>query len=130
MSEIPPTLPFRLAEAYRTQAPASVAQAKSKTADRAPAASTAKAVALPRTLIANKVSMGIDFATATEATSTAARRAPAQPSPGTAVGQIEAKPLPAGFDDPLRPLQMYRHPADKNAAATAVEAGRRIDVKG
>lgn len=28
------------------------------------------------------------------------------------------------------PLQMYRHPADKNAAATAVDAGRRIDVTG
>lgn len=27
-------------------------------------------------------------------------------------------------------LQMYRHPADKNAAATAVNVGRRIDVSG
>ncbi|MCC6321453.1 MAG: hypothetical protein IT438_08485 [Phycisphaerales bacterium] len=27
-------------------------------------------------------------------------------------------------------IQMYRHPADKNAAATAVQVGRRLDVKG
>lgn len=28
------------------------------------------------------------------------------------------------------PLAMYRHPADKNAAATAVNVGRRLDVQG
>lgn len=28
------------------------------------------------------------------------------------------------------PLQLYRHPADKNAAATGVDAGRTIDVRG
>lgn len=123
MSEIPPTLPFRLAEAYRTQAPARIA-------DRAPDANRAKAVAIPRSLIASKVAKGIDFTAQPEAAAPAARRAAVQPSAGAAVGQFEAKPLPAGFDDPLRPLQMYRHPADKNAAATAVEAGRRIDVKG
>lgn len=27
-------------------------------------------------------------------------------------------------------IPMYRHPADRNAAATAVNAGRRIDVRG
>lgn len=27
-------------------------------------------------------------------------------------------------------LQMYRHPADKNAAATAVNVGRKLDVSG
>jgi hypothetical protein len=35
----------------------------------------------------------------------------------------EPSPAAAAF-------QMYRHPADKNAAATAVDAGRVVDVTG
>jgi hypothetical protein len=36
------------------------------------------------------------------------------------------KPVPSAGGS----LAMYRHPADKNAAATAVSIGRSLDVKG
>lgn len=54
------------------------------------------------------------------------------------VGRLVAAVVPGGIDfsgDVPRPssgepLVMYRHPADKNAAATGVAAGRRLDVRG
>lgn len=47
---------------------------------------------------------------------------------------LVATKVAAGIDfqappqSPHAPLAMYRHPADKNAATTAVNAGRLIDV--
>lgn len=44
----------------------------------------------------------------------------------SATGQPASTRQPGGS----APLAMYRHPADKNAAATAVNIGRRLDVHG
>jgi hypothetical protein len=75
---------------------------------------------------------------------TAAQRlaAPIQPGPVNQLTNLAARRIIAGFvpgkvdfsgDTPAPsqgPIAMYRHPADKNAAATAVDAGKMIDVKG
>jgi hypothetical protein len=62
-----------------------------------------------------------------------------QPQAGgaEAVSRISAGVVPGGVNfaggDAMRAapsLAMYRHPADKNAAATAVNAGRMIDIQG
>lgn len=59
--------------------------------------------------------------------------------PPGAVGSLVAGVVPGGVSfkedgstaQPSAPaIQMYRHPADKNAAATAVQVGRRLDVQG
>lgn len=39
------------------------------------------------------------------------------------VATIQGKPVTSGY-------AMYRHPADRNAAATGVEIGRSLDVRG
>ena len=54
------------------------------------------------------------------------------------ISKLVAGVVPGGVDfregGEARPssdtLPLYRHPADKNAAATAVDVGRRLDVKG
>lgn len=75
---------------------------------------------------------------------TAAHRiaAPVQPGPVNQLTNLAARRIIAGFvpgkvdfssDTPAPsqgPIAMYRHPADKNAAATGVNAGKVIDVKG
>ena len=57
---------------------------------------------------------------------------PAQPASRIVAGQVPGsvsfageQPRPAGPSLPL-----YRHPADKNAAATAISVGRSIDIQG
>ena len=74
---------------------------------------------------------------------------PAAPAPQPTSGQSEgvrrlvAAVVPGGVEfsatgqpaatrraSESAPLAMYRHPADKNAAATAVNIGRRLDVQG
>jgi len=66
-----------------------------------------------------------------------ARSSRDQVSPG--VRSLVAGVVPGGitFDDatgiatPTRDaIPMYRHPADRNAAAVAIELGRSIDVRG
>lgn len=57
-------------------------------------------------------------------TNTATRRIVAGMVPGK-IDFSGPTPQPTGAAIP-----MYRHPADKNAAATAVDAGRMIDVEG
>lgn len=65
-------------------------------------------------------------------------QAGAKPKSPLVAGSV--KPTPFASADPNakppaapaltgEPLQLYRHPADKNAAATAVQAGRVIDVQ-
>ncbi|MCW5754198.1 MAG: hypothetical protein KIT24_05745 [Phycisphaeraceae bacterium] len=53
------------------------------------------------------------------------------------VARLVAATVPGRVDfsgDEPRPsrdvLSMYRHPADRNAAATGIQAGRMLDVKG
>lgn len=57
-------------------------------------------------------------------TNTATRRIVAGMVPGK-IDFSGPTPVPTGGSIP-----MYRHPADKNAAATAVDAGRMIDIEG
>jgi len=69
---------------------------------------------------------------------TAARVAPAaDESRPAALGRLVAGGVPGGIDfagaepRPSAPAhQLYRHPADRNAAATALTAGRTLDVEG
>lgn len=49
---------------------------------------------------------------------------------GVVAGGIEFGGETARPSAPAPSLQMYRHPADKNAAATAVRVGRSLDVTG
>lgn len=60
-----------------------------------------------------------------------------RPRPSDAASRLVAATTPGGVDfSPARAaartdaIQMYRHPADRNAAATAVALGRAIDVSG
>lgn len=79
--------------------------------------------------------------------SPAARAAPAERSPATTpapsarsanVERLVAGIAPGGidFEAPAGPapsverLAMYRHPADRNAAATGVSVGRLLDLEG
>ncbi|MCC6284028.1 MAG: hypothetical protein IT439_01815 [Phycisphaerales bacterium] len=72
------------------------------------------------------------------------RSAPVNPAPGTAparnpdaIDRLVAAVVPGRVDfsgESPRPASampsLYRHPADRNAAATGVAAGRAIDVQG
>jgi hypothetical protein len=65
---------------------------------------TSRKLESARTLVAAKVSGGIDFNT----------------------GNVKASSMSGAPETGALPL--YRHPADKNAAATGVDLGRRLDV--
>lgn len=102
-SSIPPSIPFRVAQAYGVRAPQSPATATPHEAARVQAA--ADRVELSRTskarsLVAAKVPQRMDYAV------------PAAP------------PAARGA------LTLYAHPADRHAAATAVRVGRSLDVQG
>jgi hypothetical protein len=43
-------------------------------------------------------------------------------------GKVDFKPAPAPANTGALPL--YRHPADKNQAATSVQVGRSLDIQG
>lgn len=71
--------------------------------------------------------------TTSDAMQTRTDRSAAKPT----VAKLVAGMVPGGIDfsgDEPRPtadaIPLYRHPADKNAAATGVHAGRVIDVTG
>jgi hypothetical protein len=61
-----------------------------------------------------------------------ARAAEPKPTSRLVAGAVPGKVSFAGSEphQDTSALAMYRHPADKNAAATAVSAGRLIDVNG
>ncbi len=99
-----PTNPFHISRAYQTALPSGVRTALTTPAEQLKAGAQPGAV--------------------NPLTNTAARRIVA----GIVPGKIDfsgPQPAPSG-----PALPMYRHPADKNAAATAVDAGRMIDVEG
>ncbi len=108
---LPATYAFRLARAYGVPAaapaqPAAVTTASGLTVRPMDTArqvdqatlETSRKLQSARRLVAAKVGGGIDFNT----------------------GNVRASAPGA--------LPLYRHPADKNAAATAVDLGRRLDV--
>lgn len=110
-SALPPTNPYHIARAYQTLAPARPA-ATSRVAGNTPAASV------------GDVSRAGQLGSVTPAMNVNVRRLVAGVVPGKVdFSGGEARPSGAA-------IPMYRHPADKNAAAVAVDAGRRIDVQG
>jgi len=64
-------------------------------------------------------------------------RSPETSAGATSVGRMVAGVVPGRINftgaEPVQAggaLPMYRHPGDKNAAATALSAGRMIDIQG
>ena len=99
-----PTNPFHISRAYQTAVPGAVRGQFITPADR----------------IAAPVQPG----PVNQLTNLSARRIIAGMVPGK-VDFSGATPMPSQGSIP-----MYRHPADKNAAATAIDAGKMIDVEG
>ena len=98
---VEPTNPFHIARAYQV---------------RPPAASVIRAA------------QGLEPAGLIKPQQGDARAAVQKMVAGVVPGRVNftgSGPTPAGPS-----LQMYRHPADKNAAATLLSAGRMIDVQG
>ncbi len=106
MSTIEPTNPFHIARAYGTAVPG---PARVSTSGARPVAIRA---------------MDESIAARLERTPPSASRVVAGVVPGK-IDFTGSSPAPAAAA-----LPFYRHPADANAAATAVQAGRRLDVTG
>lgn len=94
------------------------------------AAARAYGVAMPKTSPALR-------AQAANSTPDTARDSARDPANDARVRSLVAARVPGrvDFDAPAPhrsagTLQMYRHPADKNAAAVAVDLGTRLDVRG
>ena len=98
---IPPTYPFHLAKAYA--APTSAPRARSETAGKHGGAQDSVELSRQRSPAVNSLVAG----------------------KVSAPVNFAAGPASAGDA-----LPMYRHPADKNAAATGVSVGRSLDVNG
>lgn len=100
-TSIPPTIPFHVAQAYGVRPPAGPA------ARPGAAASPAATIGGPSAKLPS-----------------AAQKLVGATVPGR-VDFSGERPAPTGGAIP-----MYRHPADRNAAATAVSVGRSLDVSG
>jgi hypothetical protein len=118
MEPIPPTLPFHIAKAYgvsptpKSGVTVTPVGPGSYTARPAPTdavdlASASKAQAIRDKLVAAVVAGGVSF-----------ENGVATPSEPTQ----SSRPVNA-------PIPFYRHPADKNAAATAINLGSRLDTQ-
>jgi len=124
MDPIPPTLPFHLAKAYGLKAAPATLFSKTtpaapigpgidrvdgvggiRPADKADLATPQKTASIKERLIAAIVPGSVSF------------------GDGIATQAMTAKPA-------TDRLPFYRHPADKNAAATAIDLGSRIDTNG
>jgi hypothetical protein len=117
---LPATYAFRAARSYGAHGPAAPAAAARGAVTTASGLTvrpmdtarqidqttieTSRKLESARTLVAAKVSGGIDFNT----------------------GNVKASSMSGAPETGALPL--YRHPADKNAAATGVDLGRRLDV--
>ena len=127
MDSIPPTLPFHLAKAYGVKpsvnTPATTPTVKvtpvapgvdridsargSERVDKLDLAVAKKTATLRQRLVAAIVPGGVEFEN----------------------GIAKAVTGPARADK-AAPIPFYRHPADKNAAATAINLGSRLDTRG
>ena len=108
INSIPPTIPFHVAQAYGVrpavqtqQAAASRASENAQAAQIAqPSGPSAKLPSAAQKLVGATVPGRVDFS-----------------------GSTPTQTTDSSF-------QLYRHPAEKNAAATAVSIGRSLDVQG
>lgn len=82
----------------------------------------------PGTIGAGPYSFGPKRAEAAPEMTPKARSLVAGSVPGSVVGT--ANPVGAPAARPDGALAFYRHPADRNQAATAILAGRMLDVRG
>lgn len=109
MDAVPPTFPFHIARAY--------------TAAARPGATAVPAALTPPGVTARASGDSVHITGQRGAAlEQAATRLAAARVPGGA--DFTAPPPPTGS------LPLYRHPADRNAAATGVQAGRMLDVEG
>jgi hypothetical protein len=101
-----PSNPFHIARAYGVQPPRPVAPARDVPATAAP--------------------------TATAPLSFGASRTPRPATSPLAAGVVPGRISFTGSapTDAAAALPLYRHPADKNAVATALSAGRLVDLEG
>lgn len=114
----PGSLPLRLAQAYGVPPPQRLAPAQPPAAGK-PASPAQPAKRTQAVAGARIATPEIPADTSRRLSALVAARVGGQID-FTAAGQ----PVAAGA------LPLYRHPADKNAAATAVSAGRSLDVTG
>lgn len=145
MDAIPASIPFHLAKAYavplsRVDAPRdSGARPKTPSPQAAPAsgpdAFMASSSALDRANLAARAKkatlaplVGARVA-ASPMDELNARATKAAPGPSNSPTARTASPGARGDSSPAA-FPLYRHPADKNAAATGVDAGRRFDTMG
>lgn len=112
-SSVPPTNPYHIARAYGTAAPAQVSRVVGS-GSAAASVSQVPAVAVGSS----------DTGPAAKLPSAAHRLVGARVAGKVDFSGDQPVPSAAGT------LAMYRHPADRNAAATSVSIGRSLDVKG
>jgi hypothetical protein len=127
---LPPTYAFRVAKAYNAAPPAAANRVNLDSAklDSARPASSARPAAIPGTAGAGASGPARE---ADQAQLAAAKKR-------ADIRRLVAARVEGGIDfstGSVRPaatgaLPLYRHPADKNAAATAIDMGRRVDVQG
>jgi len=126
--KVTPTNPFHVSRAYGAPLPAAMQPVR-----------TVGSVAVAGAVQGVSAPAGTDGALGTQAGSgSGGIEEPLAPSK---IDRLVAAVVPGGIDFteegamPSRrgggdALAMYRHPADRNAAATAVHAGRIVDIKG
>ena len=96
MTSIPPSIPFKIANAYGVK-PVSVRPVQAPATEPNQQATQGTSRRAPDQLLAGSVRTPVDF---------------------------DAAPAKANS------MAFYRHPADTNAAATAIDLGRKLDVEG
>ncbi len=135
MDAIPPSLPFHLAKAYGVRTPSptpsitvtpvapGVERVEGVRPTSRPGAGDAvdleaakKAASIRSSLVAGTVPGGIEFGDGV-----------AQPTGGRGASRADSR---SGAPQAESVIPFYRHPADKNAAATAIDLGKRIDLEG
>ncbi len=105
MSQIPPTLPFRVAAAYGAPRPAQAGTSAAPLALNGASNGASVKSSKASGLVAGRVSDSVELH-------------------GTDLAAMNQAANPSGS------LSFYRNPAEKNAAATGIAQGKIIDVEG
>ena len=134
MDAIPPSLPFHLAKAYGVRTPSPTPSitvtpvapgvervegvrpvVRPGAGDAVDLEAAKKAESIRTSLVAGTVPGGIEFGDGV-----------ALPTGGLGASADSR----SGAQQTESAIPFYRHPADKNAAATAIDLGKRIDLEG